>query len=228
MFIIPGTWQVCLSSLPSKVLMWLCLMWVYCWCCYICLIKTNFCRVLSSSKQMDSTDNNLFLIADFNDYLLINSCHFSLNVHVRSFIHSFISITATDCIKGLFCHLLMAWSGHRWVGVLCCMRSAACRSLEAAWLLLSLLLLWLLLDNEPLAQSYCHSGRQTGLRPGHCRLMPSGSLHWEGRTGACHWEDTGGGKVTHTLAYWLAYCLTDWLGFVVFKGLGFFKNASDI
>lgn len=109
----------------------------------------------------------------------------------RTFLRRISDSSSPQMTKGPFCHLWKTWSAYRWVYVLWCVWSAACSLLEAAWLLLSWLLLWLLLDNEPLAPSGCQSGRQTGPRPGHRCLTPSGSLLWAARTGTCQWEDTG-------------------------------------
>lgn len=95
--------------------------------------------------------------------------------------------------------------------VFCVVCMVSCQM--TAWLLLSLL--WLLLDNEPLALSCCQSGRQTGRRPGHRRLMPSASALRQG-----HANGRTQGKVIRTLAHWLGEYLTDWLnnwlGFLVF------------
>lgn len=53
-----------------------------------------------------------------------------------------------------------------------------------------------LLDNEPLALSCCQSGRQTGLRSGHRRLVPSGSV-WVARTATLPAEGHGIRSDTH-------------------------------
>lgn len=155
----------------------------------------------------------LFLIADFANYILeflilLNECSW---LFMFSFF-KIVSLAATDfrkrallpLTKGIMMGLCMVL----------CVWSASCCCLEAARLLLSLLLLRpLLLDNEPLALSCCQSDRQAfaPVTAASCHLGPcterGGQRHANGRT-----QD----KVIHTLAYWLAHCLTDWLGFVLF------------
>lgn len=107
---------------------------------------------------------------------------------------SIISLAATDYWKGailpLFCVSCV------WFAPCCCL---------AAWLVLSLL--WLLLDDKPLALSCCQSDRRAfaPVTAASCHLGPcterGGQGHANGRT-----QD----KVTHTLAY----CLTDWLTWI--------------
>lgn len=106
--------------------------------------------------------------------------------------------------KGLFYHLLKAWSGYRFVCVVCgqlwslhgcCCRCCGCFLIMSLWHWAAVILA----DRQALAlvtAASCHLGPCT---------ERGGQGHANGRTRH---------KVIHTLAYWLAHCLIDWLGFL--------------
>lgn len=169
MFIIP---RICRSpSLVSKLpgIYQVCLSGCWCHCarcrskyCWCC----HTCLIKTNSSSVYSSGRQPDLKKNNNFVIAAFNEYILRNSH-----YFWMSVNVHSCSAGIF--------------------SAACSHLQGAWLLFSLLLLWLLLDNEPLALSCCQSGRLAGLRPGHCCLMPSRSLSWEGKTGTCQWEDMG-------------------------------------
>lgn len=84
-------------------------------------MMTNSCTVYSSGRQIEFAGNNHFVIADFDDYILMDSRFFSISVHFCSFsagIFSVASPAATDDRKRALLPLI---KGMEWLQMgLCC------------------------------------------------------------------------------------------------------------